>query len=148
MIFFNLKHSCKASHKTKNNTYLDSCALVRKCCPLNHDYVNKTCIAGENDFANELNNAYDFCIDFEYGYECGDGEIPVLLSSADPTIEFQILETGELRVVSSISNLSLRAGIEDYCLDFIDEDNVSISALLCQEYYDDFVAEMSYGKFS
>lgn len=117
---------------------------MRKCCPMNFDFVNRTCVPSENDFLHKLNFAFEFLI----GWNCSNGMNHILLLASDMSLPFSIVQSGDLEIVNNLTKAAtLVVKPENYCLDFIDGDQSGLSVLVCLRNEDNFVVEMVYGKF-
>ncbi|KAF7268263.1 hypothetical protein GWI33_018537 [Rhynchophorus ferrugineus] len=104
-----------------------SVALVRKCCPLGEEYLNKTCIISSVEF----NLSVEFPIEYTFGSQCPRGKVHILVDPAnDPeNVRFRPLPTGQLEVYGN--ETSIMFDTDSYCIDYINLERSDVSALLC-----------------
>ncbi|XP_019762779.2 G-protein coupled receptor Mth2 isoform X5 [Dendroctonus ponderosae] len=129
--------------------------FVRKCCPMKFDYVNLTCVPSENDFKMDFLLEFNFAFEFLIGRNCSSEMNSILLQASDLTVSFRIVQSGDLQIrnnetTEAASNQAEEAATvvvkaDDYCLDFINEDQSGLSALVCLGNEDYLVIEMVYG---
>ncbi|GJQ83253.1 hypothetical protein Trydic_g8849 [Trypoxylus dichotomus] len=98
-------------------------ACIRKCCPIDSEVVNKTCVPSDKNFTDDLTfltSATTFYV--VYGFLQCTGRT-ILDPSYDTESEFSILENGRLK----FSHVDLP--ITNYCVDYIE--GTSLSSLVC-----------------